>query len=129
MNNAFSPSAVDIPLVAFHVTCSADAGTLVGMPRIAVREQHDDRHCSELLLARWDHVNFETGEWLIPEGNAKTAKPHIVYMSTQVATMFRELKALPDGHPNEQELGRLFHAAVAKVHEAGAMERGLSPWG
>jgi hypothetical protein len=46
MKNAFSPSAVDSPLAAFHVTCSADAGTLVGMPRIAVREQHDDRHCS-----------------------------------------------------------------------------------
>ena len=49
---------------------------------------------SELLLARWEHVNFEAGEWLIPEGNAKTAKPHIVYLSTQVAAMFRELKAL-----------------------------------
>lgn len=49
---------------------------------------------SELLLARWEHVNFETGEWLIPEENAKTAKPHIVYLSTQVAEMFRELKAL-----------------------------------
>jgi integrase len=49
---------------------------------------------SELLLARWEHLNFEAGEWLIPEGNAKTAKPHIVYLSTQVAAMFRELKAL-----------------------------------
>jgi integrase len=49
---------------------------------------------SELLLARWEHVNFEAGEWLIPGENAKTGKPHIVYMSTQVAEMFRELKAL-----------------------------------
>ncbi len=49
---------------------------------------------SELLLARWEHVNLEAGEWLIPEGNAKTGKPHIVYLSTQVAAMFRELKAL-----------------------------------
>jgi integrase len=49
---------------------------------------------SELLLARWEHVNFEAGEWLIPEGNAKTGKPHIVYLSTQVAEMFRELKVL-----------------------------------
>jgi integrase len=49
---------------------------------------------SELLLARWEHVNFETGEWLIPEENSKTRKPPIVYMSTQVAAMFRELKAL-----------------------------------
>jgi integrase len=49
---------------------------------------------SELLLARWEHVNFEAREWLVPSENAKTDKPHIVYMSTQVATMFRELKAL-----------------------------------
>jgi integrase len=49
---------------------------------------------SELLLARWKHVNFEAGEWLIPDENAKTGKPHIVYLSTQVAAMFQELKAL-----------------------------------
>lgn len=49
---------------------------------------------SELLLARWVHVNFEAGEWIIPEENAKSAKPHIVYLSTQVAAMFRELKVL-----------------------------------
>jgi integrase len=49
---------------------------------------------SELLLARWEHVNFAAGEWLIPAENAKTGKPHLVYLSSQVATMFRELKAL-----------------------------------
>ena len=49
---------------------------------------------SELLLARWKHVNFETGEWLIPAENAKTGKPHIVYMSTQITEMFTELKTL-----------------------------------
>jgi integrase len=52
---------------------------------------------SELLLARWEDVNFETGEWLVPAENAKTAKPHIVYMSTQVADLFRELKTLAGG--------------------------------
>lgn len=52
---------------------------------------------SELLLARWEDVNFDTGEWLIPEENAKTGKPHIVYLSTQVSEMFRELKVLAGG--------------------------------
>jgi integrase len=52
---------------------------------------------SELLLARWGDVNFETGEWLVPAENAKTAKPHVVYLSAQVAEMFRELKALAGG--------------------------------
>jgi integrase len=49
---------------------------------------------SELLLARWKDVNFEAGEWLIPEENAKGGKPHLVYLSKQVAGMFRELKSL-----------------------------------
>lgn len=49
---------------------------------------------SELLLAHWEHINFETGEWFIPADNAKGAKPTIVYLATQVAEMFRELKAL-----------------------------------
>ena len=51
---------------------------------------------SELLLARWDHLDFEAGEWVIPEENAKNGKPHIVYLSTQVAEMFRELKLLQE---------------------------------
>ena len=49
---------------------------------------------SELLSAKWEHVDFETGEWLIPMSNAKMGKPHIVYMSAQVGRMFEELKAL-----------------------------------
>ena len=49
---------------------------------------------SELLFAQWEHINFHNGEWLIPSENAKTAKPHIVYMSKQVAEMFAELKKL-----------------------------------
>jgi integrase len=47
-----------------------------------------------LLLARWKDVNLDTGEWLIPAENAKGGRPHLVYLSTQVAEMFRELKAL-----------------------------------
>ena len=67
---------------------------------------------SELLFARWEHVNFEAGEWLIPEENAKTAKPHIVYLSMQVAEMYRELKALAGGSelvlPGRSSLTRPF---------------------
>jgi integrase len=49
---------------------------------------------SELLQAQWKDVDIDKGEWLIPSENAKTGKPHMVYLSTQVAGMFRELKAL-----------------------------------
>jgi integrase len=69
---------------------------------------------SELLLARWEQVNFEAGEWLIPAENAKTAKPHIVYLSAQVAEMFRELKALAGSSdlvlPGRSSLARPFAA-------------------
>lgn len=69
---------------------------------------------SELLLARWEHVNFETGEWLIPEVNAKTAKPHIVYMASQVVEMFKELQRLAGGSelvlPGRGSLTRPFAA-------------------
>ena len=49
---------------------------------------------SELLLAQWWHVDFEGGEWHIPEQNSKTGKPHVVYLSKQAVELFRELKAL-----------------------------------
>lgn len=49
---------------------------------------------SELLHARWEHVSFESCEWLIPEGNSKTGKPHTIYLSRQVLAMFEELKSL-----------------------------------
>lgn len=49
---------------------------------------------SELLHARWEHVSFESCEWLIPESNSKTGKSHTVYLSRQVLAMFEELKNL-----------------------------------
>ncbi len=49
---------------------------------------------SELLLARWENVNLDAGEWLVPPTNAKNGKPHIVYLSSQAVKMFRELRAL-----------------------------------
>jgi integrase len=49
---------------------------------------------SELLFAKWGDVDLESGEWQIPAANSKTRKPHIVYLSTQGADLFRELKPL-----------------------------------
>jgi integrase len=76
---------------------------------------------SELLLARWEHVNFDAGEWLIPEENAKTAKPHIVYLSTQVAAMFRELKALA----GDSELVMPGRGRLTKPFAANALNKAL----
>jgi integrase len=52
---------------------------------------------SELLLARWVHVDFDAAEWHIPAEHSKTGKPHIVYLSTQAVALFKELHALAGG--------------------------------
>ncbi|HEY6766121.1 MAG TPA: integrase arm-type DNA-binding domain-containing protein [Candidatus Sulfotelmatobacter sp.] len=76
---------------------------------------------SELLLARWQNVNFDTGEWLIPEANSKTGKPHIVYLSAQVAALFRELKALA----GESELVLPGRSSTRKPFAANAINQAL----
>ena len=52
---------------------------------------------SELLLARWSHVDFEQAEWHIPPEHSKTSKPHIVFLSRQSVALFTELKTLAGG--------------------------------
>ena len=49
---------------------------------------------SELMLAQWKDVHLDESEWHIPVENSKTGKPHIVYLSTQAQTLFKELKQL-----------------------------------
>lgn len=49
---------------------------------------------SELMLAQWKDVHLDQCEWHIPVENSKTGKPHIVYLSTQAAMLFRELKTM-----------------------------------
>jgi len=73
------------------------------------------------LLARWQNVNFDAAEWLIPEENAKTGKPHIVYLSTQVAEMFRELKALA----GESELVLPGRSSLRKPFARNALNKAL----
>jgi integrase len=76
---------------------------------------------SEMLHARWQHVNFDMGEWLIPEENAKTGKPHIVYISSQVAAMLQELKALAGG----SELVLPGRSSLKKPFAANALNQAL----
>jgi len=69
---------------------------------------------SELLLAKWDHVDFDAAEWHIPAEHSKTGKPHIVYLSRQSIEMFRELQTLASGSelvlPSRSSLARPFAA-------------------
>jgi integrase len=76
---------------------------------------------SELLLARWDYVNFKSREWLVPETHAKNAKPHIVYMSTQVIELFRELKRLA----GDSQLVLPGRSSSSKTFAANALNKAL----
>ena len=72
---------------------------------------------SELLLARWQHLDLEQGEWHIPAEHSKTGKPHIVFLSRQAVTLFKELRALSGGSelvmPGRGSLTRPFaHNAI-----------------
>ena len=52
---------------------------------------------SELLLARWEHVDFNQSEWNIPSEHSKTGKPHTVFLARQAVALFRELQTLASG--------------------------------
>jgi integrase len=52
---------------------------------------------SELLLAKWSEVDLEQAEWHVPAENSKTGKPHIVFLSCQSVSLFKELHALAGG--------------------------------
>jgi integrase len=52
---------------------------------------------SELMLARWEHVDVDRAEWSIPAENSKTGKPHLVYLSKQSLAFFEELRTLAGG--------------------------------
>lgn len=56
---------------------------------------------SSLLEARWEEIDFNSSVWIIPKGHMKGKKgeerEHVVFLSTQVAEMFRELKVLAGG--------------------------------
>ena len=49
---------------------------------------------SELLLAEWREIDFDSAQWEIPPEHAKTNAALLIPLSKQVAEMFRELKSL-----------------------------------
>ncbi|CAA0147513.1 tyrosine-type recombinase/integrase [Acinetobacter baumannii] len=58
---------------------------------------------SELLRAKWEHIDFDSRIWFIPETKADSATGHsremVVYMSDQVIEIFKELKAIAGNEP------------------------------
>jgi Phage integrase family len=68
-------------------------------------------------------LNFDAGEWSISAEKSKMGKPHIVYLSSQITAMFRELKVLAcgsawvlEGRSGRSGLGRnTLNNAVARL--------------
>lgn len=52
---------------------------------------------SEVTRARWDEIDLEKAEWLIPGDRMKKDKPHFVPLPRQAVAMFEELKGLASG--------------------------------
>lgn len=52
---------------------------------------------SELIEAKWEELDLEKGEWVIPGERMKKDKPHLVTLSRQALAMFEELKSLASG--------------------------------
>jgi integrase len=51
----------------------------------------------ELTRAEWEHVDFDRGEWVVPDASSKTRKGFIVPLPMAVAGWFRELQTLSCG--------------------------------
>ena len=48
----------------------------------------------ELVKARWEEIDFETGIWIIPKENAKNGKQHTVFLSDFAKQKFEQLQGL-----------------------------------
>ena len=53
----------------------------------------------ELVAARWEHVDFDKAEWLVPASKQKSEIDHLVPLSRQAVELFRELRKLAGRSP------------------------------
>ncbi|RUS67795.1 Prophage integrase IntA [Saezia sanguinis] len=76
----------------------------------------------ELLMAEWKHVNFNTGEWLIPKQNVKSTRgqkqDHLVFLSPFALKQFKALYMLTGKSqwcfPNDNQTNHLYVKSVTK---------------
>lgn len=48
----------------------------------------------EVIKARWEHIDLDAGEWIIPKENAKNKIAHKIYLSSFTLPYLRELRQL-----------------------------------
>ncbi|MBX9605271.1 MAG: integrase arm-type DNA-binding domain-containing protein [Gammaproteobacteria bacterium] len=72
---------------------------------------------SDLILARWEQIDFDAAEWHIP--TTKTGVPHIVYLSVQAIALFEEARRLACGSewvlPSRSTLAKPIDRATLNV--------------
>lgn len=91
---------------------------------------------SELLRAKWEHIDFDSRIWLIPETKADSATGHsremVVYMSNQVIEIFKELKTIAGNEPfvfvGRQSGTHISHNAFNTAQKAALALTDLPPF-
>jgi integrase len=72
----------------------------------------------ELLSARWEHVDFERGTWLIPAEHSKNGKTHTVSLSSFSLAQFKRVRAINSSYawcyPNINNDGAVSSKTVTK---------------
>lgn len=63
---------------------------------------------SELIGAKWEEIDFARAEWHIPKERMKARRPHVVPLSRQAITLFKEL------HARTGEKTHVFHSPASK---------------
>lgn len=72
----------------------------------------------ELINARWDNVDLDTGIWLIPPEDSKNGKAHSISLSKFAIQQFEKIKALSNKsqwcYPNTKNTGPVCSKTVTK---------------
>jgi integrase len=73
----------------------------------------------ELIGAKWEEIDFDKAEWVIPGNRMKKDKPHVVYLSRQALSAFEGLKLLACGSeyvfPSRDGLDKPIHKTTLNV--------------
>lgn len=72
----------------------------------------------ELMNARWENLNLQTGTWLIPAEDSKNGKAHTVTLSSFSIRQFERIKSITYGsdwcYPNAKNTGPVCSKTVTK---------------
>ena len=72
----------------------------------------------ELIQAAWSDIDLEKRQWLIPAGNSKNAKDHVVFLSEFAISQFQALKAITGKHlwclPNREGIKHIGLKSITK---------------